>query len=94
MRSYRQKISVQMQRRPKREIPAFTARTWKTPFVATREYLVAAIRIYRNVQDKLEPLSDEWVLCSDILFRHKTDLEILEKGSHEERKGVIEKYGR
>jgi hypothetical protein len=94
MRSYRQKIAVQRQHRPKREKPVLTAQASKTPYVATREYLMTAIRMYGEIYKTLEPLSDEWAMCSDILFRHKTDLEILERGSHEERKGVIEKYGR
>lgn len=94
MRSYRQKIAVQMQHRQKREKPALSSRTSKTHYIATMEYLGTAIRMYQEIQEDLEPLSDVWAMCSDILFRHRTDLEILVKGSYDERKGVIEKYGR
>jgi hypothetical protein len=94
MQSYRKRIAVQMQHKPKREKTAMTSRTSKTSYIATKEYLGTAIRMYQEIQEDLEPLSDTWVMCSDILFRHKTDLEILVKGSYDERKGVIEKYGR
>ncbi len=94
MRSYRQRIAIQMHHKPKSEKPAIIKKDRKTPYVATREYLIKAIRMYGEILTRFDPFSDEWTACSDIIFRHKMDLEILEKGSHEERKGVIEEYGR
>lgn len=94
MRNYRQRIAVQMQHKPKSDKPIIPRQERKTPYVATREYLKKAIRMYGEILAGFDPFSDEWAVCSDIIFRHKMDLEILEKGSYEERKGVIEEYGR
>ncbi len=94
MQSYRQRIAVQMQHKPKKSGREAIQKATKTSYLETRDFLVKAIMIHKTVSSRLEPLSDEWTVCNDILFKYKTDLEILEKGTYDERKGVIKKYGR
>jgi hypothetical protein len=41
-----------------------------------------------------KPLSDEWETCVNDLQKYKIDFELLERGTYEEHKEVIDKYGR
>lgn len=69
----------------------------KTPvkkhYPEVRDYLLRAIRMHQEILKSFKPLSDEWTMCQSELFKYKTDFEILERGTYEERKEVIEKYG-
>jgi len=87
-------MAVWMQHKPKREKPATTRQDRKTSYVATRELLIKMVNGYRTILKGFEPMSDDWAACMEYVLRYERDLEILESGTHEERKGVIEKYGR
>jgi hypothetical protein len=65
----------------------------KKRYPEVKEYLLKAIQMHQVVLKQFEPLSDEWTLCQNELFTFKKDLELLERGSYEDRKEVIEKYG-
>ena len=94
MRSYRQRIAVQKQPvkpKQKQEQPKISVKKY---YPEVKEYIQKAIRMHQGILKDLEPLSDEWALCQEELFKFKTDYELLERGTYEDRKGVIEKYGR
>ena len=94
MQSYRKRIVVQMQpiiHKPKEEPVKLST---KKLYSEVRSYLLTAIRMYQTILKHYEPLSDEWAICQNYIFKYKTDFELLKNGSYEERKEVIEKYGR
>lgn len=94
MQSYRKRIAVQAQ--PiKTDINQEQRRpTYKKSYADIRAYLLKAINLYEIVSKKFDPLSDDWKTCLEDLQKYKFDFELLERGTYEERKGVIEKYGR
>ena len=92
MRPYRQRIAVQRQPKKKPEFDPFTKvrrPSWKT----TREYIARAIRMYTEIAGKFAPFSEEEKMCREEILRYTADLEMLDRGTYEERKEVIEKYG-
>jgi len=88
--SFRKRMAVQKAHvKPKQE-PKPQA---KKRFPEVRKFLLNAIWMYYEALRHFEPLSDEWVICQNELFEYKKDFELLENGTHEERKEVIDKYG-
>lgn len=93
MRSYRQRIAVQKQhKQPKAEFDPFVSAK-KISKETVRAYIVKAILMHKKVAASLEPLSDEEKLCRDEILKYTIDLEILARGSYEEGKEVVKKYG-
>jgi hypothetical protein len=94
MRSYRQRLAVQKQHKePKVQYDPFI-KAKRSSLEETRAYIMKAISMYRTVVASFEPFSDEEKFCRDEIFKYTVDLEILLRGTYEESKGVIEKYGR
>ncbi len=93
MRSYRQRIAVQKQPTKPKEKQEQPKEPAKKRYPEVKAYLQKAIRMHQEILKDFEPLSDEWALCQSDLFRYKTDYELLERGTYEDRKGVIDKYG-
>jgi hypothetical protein len=96
MQSYRKRIAVQRQpkQKPKPKEEAARHLSVKKLYPEVRCYLLKAINLYADVEKKFVPFSDEWEICIDDLQKYKADFELLERGTYDERKGVIEKYGR
>lgn len=93
MANYRQKITVQKKvKEPKAKFDPFI-KARKTTHDETRTYIKKALLMYREVVVSLEPLSDAEKLCRDEILKYTIDLEILEKGTYEEAKEVVVKYG-
>lgn len=93
MQSYRKRIAVQKQpvkQKQRKEQPKTLVRK---RYPEVREFLQKAIRMHEEVLRRFEPMSDEWALCLDELFKYKADFEQLEGGTYEVRKEVIRKYG-
>ncbi len=94
MRSYRQRIAVQ--RQPVKEKKKFNPfrNTKRNSKDETRAFILRALSMYRSAAAACEPLSDEEQLCRDEILKYTIDFEKLERGTYEERREVIEKYGR
>lgn len=94
MQSYRKRIAVQMQ--PVKHKPAVKQNktSVKKLYPEVRNYLLTAIRMHQEVLKRFKVFSDEWVICQNDLFKYRADFELLEKGTYEERKEVVDKYGR
>jgi hypothetical protein len=94
MQSYRKRIAVQMQHRPKKEeFNPFVA-SQKISWDEVRAYILKAIRMHEEVAKKFEPLSDEEKLCREEILKYKIDLEIMDRSTYEEGREVVMKYGR
>lgn len=94
MQSYRKRIAVQMQHKDHTSYQKINNPSIKKSYQHVKEYLLKAIRMHETVSKQFEPLSDEWKICLDDLQKFNIDFETLERGTYEERKEVIEKYGR
>jgi hypothetical protein len=93
MQSYRKRIAVQKQHKePVTEYNPFVMAK-KISREEVRSYILRAILMYEKVVASFEPLSDEEKLCRDEILRYKIDLEIIDRGSYEEGKEVVKKYG-
>jgi hypothetical protein len=94
MQSYRKRIAVQMQHKPQSaEFNPFN-RSQKIRWDEVRSYILKAIRMHEEVAKRFEPLSDEEKLCREDLLKYKIDLEIMDRGTYEEGREVVKKYGR
>ena len=94
MQSYRKRLAVQKQHvvhKPEPDIKKISFRNQKDE---TKIYILKAIAMYKAVMKQAEPLSDEVILCCDEILKYTIDLENLERGTFEECKEVIRKYGR
>jgi hypothetical protein len=93
MQSYRQRIAIQKQHiEPKvKQDPFIKAK--KINREETRAYIMRAILMYKKVITSFEPFSDEEILCRNEILKYTVDLEILNRGSYEEGKEVVKKYG-
>ncbi len=94
MQSYRKRVAVQMQHEAPKTKRELSRPPNKRLYPDVKAYLLKAINIYERASKRFEPLSDEWKICMEELQKYKTDFELLEHGTYDERKGVIEKYGR
>ena len=94
MQSYRKRIAVQMKHKEVKPSQTVHKSSVKKSYSHVKEYLLKAIRMHESLSKQFAPLSDEWKVCLDDLQKYKIDYEILERGTYDERKGVIEKYGR
>jgi hypothetical protein len=93
MQSYRKRIAVQMQHKSKKaEFNPFNG-SQKIRWDDVRSYILKAIRMHEDVAKRFEPLSDEEKLCREELLKYKIDLEIMDRGTYEEGKEVVKKYG-
>ena len=94
MRSYRQKIAIQRQHKePKGKHDPFKS-VKKDYRTETKTYIAKAISMYQIAAASFEPLSDEEKYCRDEILKYTADLEMLDRGTYEERKEVVKKYGR
>lgn len=95
MRPYRQRVAVQKQppKQKKTEFDPFV-KAKKPASETTREYIARAIRMYKEAAKGFPPLSDEEKICRDEILKYTIDLERYDRGTYEERKEVIAKYGR
>ena len=94
MRSFRQRVSVQKQQKARKAEFDPYVKARRNNREATREYITRAIRMYREAAGKFEPLSDEEKLCHEEILKYTIDLEKLDRGTYDERREVIGKYGR
>ena len=93
MSSFRQRMAVQKQRKdPKKRYDPF--KTAKKNYQSeTKAYIKKAINMYKTLAVGFKPFSDEEVICREAVFKFTIDLDKLERGTYEERKEVIKKYG-
>ena len=94
MQSYRKRIAVQMQPAKPRHKQEQLKVPVKKRYPEVKAFLLKAIRLHEEISKNFDPLSDEWETCINDLQKYKIDFELLERGTYEDRKGVIEKYGR
>ena len=93
MQSYRKRIAVQMQHKPKKaEFNPFSG-SKNIRMDDVRAYILKAIRMHEEAAKRFEPLSDEEKLCREELLKYKIDLEIIDRGTYEEGREVVKKYG-
>ncbi|MDF2906811.1 MAG: hypothetical protein K0R34_2132 [Herbinix sp.] len=93
MASYRQRITIQKQHKElfiKRDPFTKTKKNYRSE---TKIYITKAISMYKTAAASFEPLSDEEKICRDEILKYTIDLEILERGTYEESREVIKKYG-
>jgi hypothetical protein len=83
-------MAIQSQHKPEKK----PVKQSKLYYPNVKAFLLKAINMYLEVTKQYEPFSDEWVICKEELFKYSADLELLEHGTHDERREVIEKYGR
>ena len=93
MQSFRKRIAIQMQHGKTEPKQISYKPSYKDLFNTTKSYLTKAILIYKRAVISFEPFSEEEKFCREEILKYTIDLEILERGTHEERKEVIRKYG-
>lgn len=94
MQSFRKRIAIQKQHKePEVRYDPFKF-IRKDFYSETKTFLKKAILMHTRVAASFEPLSDEEKTCRDEILKYTIDLEMLEFGTHEERKEVMRKYGR
>ena len=91
MQSYRQRITVQ--RQPVKEKEQLNP-SRKNNKEETRAFISRALSMYRSAAAVYGPFSDEEQLCRDEILKYMIDLEKLDRGTYEEYREVVEKYGR
>lgn len=93
MQSFRKRIAIQTQHgncEPK-QVPYKPS--YKDLYITTKVFLNKAILIYKRAVASFEPFSEEDKFCREEILKYTIDLEMLERGTHEESKEVIRKYG-
>ncbi len=94
MQSYRKRLAVQKQHVVHKSETEIKNTSFRNQKDETKIYILKAIAMYKAVMKQIEPLSDEEKLCCDEILKYTIDLETLERGTFEESKEVISKYGR
>jgi len=92
--SYRQKIAIQKQHKEHETKSNLFGSAKKDYRAEAKIYIVKAISMYGTAAASFEPFSDEEKVCRDEILKYTIDLEAMERGTYEESKEVIKKYGR